>query len=64
MTPGCSQEAGEALQGKYVLKEGTTLVLEQLRAAGVLLIHEPFKHRYPYDWRAKQPVILRCVFTV
>lgn len=47
--------------GKYVLKAGTTAVIDLLRKSGTLLFAEEFKHRYPYDWRAKQPVILRYV---
>lgn len=42
-----------------MLKGGNMAVIEMLRANGLLLAAEEFKHRYPYDWRAKQPVILR-----
>lgn len=35
-------------------------IVEKLRDIGVLLYHEPHSHRYPYDWRTKQPTIVRA----
>ncbi|TYZ60582.1 hypothetical protein PybrP1_002012 [[Pythium] brassicae (nom. inval.)] len=55
-----TREAGPALEGLDILSDGTTAVLAQLRDAGALLSVRAFKHRYPYDWRTKQPVVLRA----
>lgn len=50
--------AGEELNGKYVLKEGTEKVLDILKEH---VIHEEdYVHSYPYDWRTNEPVILRA----
>ena len=51
------------MAGKYVLKAGTASVIERLTANGLLVLAEAYSHRYPYDWRAKQPVILRYRLT-
>lgn len=51
-------ELGEELSGKFVLDEGNKTVLKLL---GDNVLHlEPFYHSYPYDWRSKQPVIIRA----
>ncbi|KAL3418119.1 isoleucyl-tRNA synthetase [Phlyctema vagabunda] len=48
----------EVLQGKSVLKDGGAKVLELL-GANVVKVHK-YKHKYPYDWRTKLPVIVRA----
>ncbi|KAI9840941.1 MAG: isoleucine-tRNA ligase [Sclerophora amabilis] len=48
------------LAGKAVLEDGNNEVLEILRASGDLLHSHKYKHKYPYDWRTKQPVIVRA----
>ncbi|KAK9813953.1 hypothetical protein WJX73_006457 [Symbiochloris irregularis] len=53
-------EAGSAFQGKSVLGDGNTAVVSALREASALLKAEKYGHRYPYDWRTKQPVIFRA----
>lgn len=56
---GCyTVEAGENLQGKFVLNEGNTKILEIV--AKDVVHEEIFTHSYPYDWRTKKPVILRA----
>nr|CCA25221.1 isoleucyltRNA synthetase putative [Albugo laibachii Nc14] len=53
-------EAGPELEGLEVLSEGNTKVLELLENHNQLVKVSPYKHRYPYDWRTKKPVILRA----
>lgn len=53
-------DAGEDLKGLEVLGDGNMAVLDKLAASGNLLASNAFKHRYPYDWRSKKPVILRA----
>jgi len=35
-------------------------VIAALAAARVLLLEERYAHKYPYDWRTKQPTIFRA----
>jgi isoleucyl-tRNA synthetase len=53
-------DAGADLAGLEVLGDGNAAVLVKLAASGNLLASNAFKHRYPYDWRSKKPVILRA----
>lgn len=56
---GCyRQEAGKNLSGKMVLSEGNKEVIDMLKEH-VLHLGE-VTHSYPYDWRTKQPVIIRA----
>ena len=48
------------LQGKAVLDEGNETVISLLQIAGCLVGISPYTHKYPYDWRSKQPVIQRA----
>lgn len=49
------------LVGQSVLGQGNRLVLEHLRQTlNLLSVNENHVHRYPYDWRTKEPVILRA----
>jgi isoleucyl-tRNA synthetase len=59
-TTGALREHPEILRGKPVLTEGNRSVLEYLRSHGRILGEHAYTHRYPYDWRSKQPVILRA----
>ncbi|PZO33831.1 MAG: isoleucine--tRNA ligase [Shackletoniella antarctica] len=52
-------EAGP-FEGLNVLKDANPAVIEALENAGSLLKHEPYVHKYPYDWRTKQPTIYRA----
>lgn len=51
-------EAGPELNGLFVLSDGIQGVINLLR--GYLLHIEDYIHSYPYDWRTKEPVILRA----
>lgn len=55
-----TEEAGEKFVGLPVLKEGNQAVITALQEAGVLIKEEAYKHKYPYDWRSKQPTIFRA----
>ncbi|CAL3970162.1 hypothetical protein PZA11_006440 [Diplocarpon coronariae] len=48
----------QVLEGKSVLDGGSLEVLELL-GDKVLTTHK-YKHKYPYDWRTKLPVIIRA----
>eukprot|EP00095_Tigriopus_kingsejongensis_P004112 maker-scaffold122_size333723-snap-gene-1.10 protein:Tk04112 transcript:maker-scaffold122_size333723-snap-gene-1.10-mRNA-1 annotation:"isoleucine--trna mitochondrial" len=50
----------EELAKLYVLTSGTAKMLELLEQSGSLVSKSDFIHSYPYDWRSKQPVILRA----
>ncbi|XP_068607883.1 isoleucine--tRNA ligase, mitochondrial [Brachionichthys hirsutus] len=54
-----TEGAGEELQNLPVMSEGTDKVISMLEGQGALLREEPFVHSYPYDWRTKQPVLIR-----
>ncbi|PNF36001.1 Isoleucine--tRNA ligase, mitochondrial [Cryptotermes secundus] len=56
---GCyTEDAGPALQGLSVLSEGNEAVMTLMSEN--ILHSEQLVHSYPYDWRTKQPVILRA----
>ncbi|KAJ5631871.1 uncharacterized protein N7484_011971 [Penicillium longicatenatum] len=48
------------LTGKAVLGEGNEAVLEYVQSQGQLLAQHRYDHKYPYDWRSKQPIIIRA----
>ncbi len=50
------------LQGLPVLDEGARAVVGLLDRAGLLLAELPHRHRYPCDWRSKQPVVVRATW--
>ncbi|XP_015438949.1 PREDICTED: isoleucine--tRNA ligase, mitochondrial [Dufourea novaeangliae] len=52
------EAAGPEFHGLKVLTEGTDKVLHHM-AKDVLHV-EMFTHSYPYDWRTKQPVLIRA----
>ena len=52
-------EAGP-FAGLNVLKGGNEAVIQALTDANALLLEEAYVHRYPYDWRTKQPTIFRA----
>jgi isoleucyl-tRNA synthetase len=51
-------EAG-GLVGKAVLGDAVPMMVELLKVNGVLLAEEPIQHRYPCDWKTKEPIIIR-----
>lgn len=54
-----TDEAGP-FAGLNVLKDANPAIIEALKQADALLKHEPYGHRYPYDWRTKKPTIFRA----
>ncbi|KAL8752062.1 MAG: hypothetical protein Q9199_005994 [Rusavskia elegans] len=50
----------DSLNGKPVLGQGTEAVLEVFDLVGALVKRHVFVHKYPYDWRTKQPLIIRA----
>ena len=50
---------GQRLVGKEVLWGGNKEVITILKENGHLLAEEKVKHRYPYDWKTDQPIIVR-----
>ncbi|KAJ1508747.1 hypothetical protein HMI56_007126 [Coelomomyces lativittatus] len=60
---GCfNHEAPDFVQGKYVFTEGTQTVLDHVAKHHLLVKRHRYEHSYPYDWRTKQPVILRSTW--
>lgn len=57
---GCFIDSMEWLSGRNVLTTGNESVLELLSDHGCLIARHGYKHKYPYDWRSKQPVIVRA----
>jgi isoleucyl-tRNA synthetase len=56
---GCyTEDAGPALQGLPVLSKGSEAVMTLM--SDNILHSEQLVHSYPYDWRTKQPVIVRA----
>jgi isoleucyl-tRNA synthetase len=45
---------------KLEVSEGNQAIIDALKEAGSLLHHEAYSHKYPYDWRTKQPTIFRA----
>ncbi|NJL35770.1 MAG: isoleucine--tRNA ligase [Leptolyngbyaceae cyanobacterium RM2_2_4] len=54
-----TEEAGP-FAGLNVLKDANGAVIEAMIEARSLLKEETYAHRYPYDWRTKQPTIFRA----
>jgi len=54
-----TQEAPEFIRGKRVF-EANPLIIEDLRARGLLLWEGKIRHSYPHCWRCKNPVIFRA----
>lgn len=59
-TKAASPNDPDLLVGKEVLAGGNRAVMDFLSSRGLLLHSHNYKHKYPYDWRSKQPVILRA----
>eukprot|EP00747_Dinoflagellata_sp_TGD_P030704 gnl/TRDRNA2_/TRDRNA2_134807_c0_seq1.p1 gnl/TRDRNA2_/TRDRNA2_134807_c0~~gnl/TRDRNA2_/TRDRNA2_134807_c0_seq1.p1 ORF type:complete len:1125 (+),score=210.26 gnl/TRDRNA2_/TRDRNA2_134807_c0_seq1:64-3438(+) len=55
-----TSEAGERFMGKNVLGDGNREVINALRESQALLSEMAYNHKYPYDWRTKQPTIFRA----
>ena len=52
---------GSRLAGKEVLGDGNKEMVAVLKEIGRLVKIQRIKHRYPYDWRTKEPIIVTCV---
>ena len=50
----------QRLQGKDVLGQGNKAVLQLLVDRDMIIASHKYSHKYPYDWRSKQPVIIRA----
>jgi isoleucyl-tRNA synthetase len=57
---GCFFNTHPELNGKAVLDQGTDKVVDMLSAHGSLFAEKRIKHRYPYDWKSKKPIIIRA----
>ena len=55
----CPKEPG-LLVGKEVMSSGNDVVLQHLDGLGLIIKQHSYRHKYPYDWRSKKPVILRA----
>lgn len=53
-------EEAKQFSGLNVLGDGNTAVVKYLDDNMSLLLEEPYKHKYPYDWRTKKPTIFRA----
>ncbi|PIA61466.1 hypothetical protein AQUCO_00300755v1 [Aquilegia coerulea] len=54
-----TEEAGK-FGGLDVLGDGNTAVIKYLDENLLIIMEEPYKHKYPYDWRTKKPTIFRA----
>ncbi|XP_042474785.1 isoleucine--tRNA ligase, chloroplastic/mitochondrial-like isoform X1 [Zingiber officinale] len=54
-----TEEAGE-FNGLEVLGAGNVAIVKYLDEQLSLVLEEPYKHKYPYDWRTKKPTIFRA----
>lgn len=55
----CSNPLARSLVGQSVQGEGTSSMIDLYTAEGLLLATEKIRHRYPYDWKSKKPIITR-----
>ncbi|XP_052623250.1 isoleucine--tRNA ligase, chloroplastic/mitochondrial-like [Lactuca sativa] len=54
-----TEEAG-IFKGLDVLGDGNAAVIDHLDQLSSIIMVEPYKHKYPYDWRTKKPTIFRA----
>ncbi|KAG1900331.1 tRNA synthetases class I-domain-containing protein [Suillus fuscotomentosus] len=52
------EEAAQALVGQEVLKGGNKAIIRLLESIGSLVRVQKIKHRYPYDWKTGEPIIV------
>ncbi|KAF8219688.1 isoleucyl-tRNA synthetase [Tricholoma matsutake] len=50
--------AARSLIGQEVLTNGSKAVVELLKMSGSLVKVQRIKHRYPYDWKTNEPIIM------
>lgn len=49
----------DELVGQDVLKGGTDVMIKLLKGHGSLLAEQTIEHRYPCDWKTKEPILVR-----
>lgn len=54
-------DAAGKLVGRAVLTDGSRAVVELLREMDSLVKIQRIKHRYPYDWKTNEPIIVTLV---
>ncbi|MCI2031761.1 isoleucine--tRNA ligase, partial [Limosilactobacillus sp.] len=54
-----TKENGEDFDGVFYQK-ADDISLQKLEENNALLLEEPLKHSYPFDWRTKKPIIFRA----
>ena len=59
-TKAASPDQPSILAGKATLGEGSEAVLSYLREFDFVVNVHKYRHKYPYDWRTKLPVIVRA----
>lgn len=59
-TTDVKAEAGSRLKGKYVLTDGNRAIVDELKEQRSLMASYEYVHSSPYDWRTKEPVIVRA----
>lgn len=59
-TNAASPTEPNSLSGKYVFNEGNKAVLDLLKKNNALITSYNFRHKYPVDWRTKQPIMIRA----
>jgi isoleucyl-tRNA synthetase len=52
-------EDARDLVSKSVLGDGVGAMVDLLRRQNALLAEETIEHRYPHDWKTKEPIIVR-----
>ena len=57
-------DAAGKLVGLAVLTDGSRAVVELLRETGSLVKIQRIKHRYPYDWKTNEPIIVTSVVSL
>jgi isoleucyl-tRNA synthetase len=53
--------AAASLVGKGVVTNGSKAIVELLRESGSLVKIKTIRHRYPYDWKTDEPIIVTWV---
>lgn len=56
--------AGALLTGQEVLAGGSKAIVDLLRGLGSLVKVKRIKHRYPYDWKTNEPIIVTFVVVI
>ena len=52
-------EDARDLVSRSVLGDGVGAMVDLLRRQNALLAEETIEHRYPHDWKTKEPIIVR-----